>query len=46
MSTSMPAVQEQVQQRTQQHQQEWEDTEDMSRVLGDEKKRGNGQEDK
>jgi len=31
-----------VQQRTQQHQQEWEHTEDMGCVLGDEKKRGNG----
>jgi hypothetical protein len=46
MSTSMPTVQEQVQQRTQQHQEEWENAEDMGGVLGDEKKRGNGQENK
>jgi hypothetical protein len=44
MSSSMSTVQEQVQQRTQQHQQEWENTEDMGGVLGDQKKRGNGQE--
>jgi hypothetical protein len=36
---------EKMQQRAEQHEQPWEHAEEMGRVLGDQEKRGNGQED-
>jgi hypothetical protein len=44
VAAAMPAVQQQVEQWAQQHQQKRQHTEDVSRVFGDEEKCGNGQE--
>jgi hypothetical protein len=44
MAAAMPAVQEQVEERTQQHQQKRENAEDVGPVLGDQEECGNSQE--